>query len=459
MIRIKKQSQLSKCILLMGCSLTASVFAADFYTIIGPDGRPMVVQENAEKKAKNLKPPKSAPVEDEIKLTKSQLQTVEVYPRNELSSPSQTDQSAVLKKPEQPQSTVKTKSPGLPKKDSEQIDLKVLKEIQSSNVLESKDTSVQSQPKTDLDQYASKSKAQLLQPPAQVIPPSTKDSSQASIPTSPIQKAPEIQPQIAEEGNKPSNTVRMEASTPSSVQVTPPKQTQKPQNITQIDGVDYVDNEFLESKEFNLEGRKRFYVMPDANVAGATGRFETVEREKGITKSVLSKFLNQTPKQSAPVVLASTYYRLPKEQVVETLEQACFQGKKINKAKELSQKNLEIGFWPVPPLKEKFVYDVVKLDASVQNIHFSSYASSQKNPSYYWPLVVFLDQQGCVIEGVSGFKNQDTQANHLQYSALEGVLKKPNTAMYLFMTPLAESIDVQHVQLSNQGQIKLSVLR
>ena len=44
-------------------------------------------------------------------------------------------------------------------------------------------------------------------------------------------------------------------------------------------------------------------------------------------------------------------------------------------------------------------------------------------------------------------------------SALEGVLKKPPNAVYLFMTPLLEAVDVQDVQLTNKGQIKLSVLR
>ena len=118
-----------------------------------------------------------------------------------------------------------------------------------------------------------------------------------------------------------------------------------------------------------------------------------------------------------------------------------------------------MGIWPVPPIKEKFVYEVIKLDSPVENIHFTSYASSQKSPSYYWPLVVFLDQQGCVIEGVSGFKNENIDSTSVSYSALEGVLKKPADAMYLFMTPLSEAVDVQNVQLTNKGQIKLSVLR
>ena len=150
---------------------------------------------------------------------------------------------------------------------------------------------------------------------------------------------------------------------------------------------------------------------------------------------------------------------MPKNELVQSLEQSCFSGKKINKAKLLSLDKNEMGLWPVPPIKEKFVYEVIKLDSPIENIHFTSYASSQKSPSYYWPLVVFLDQQGCVIEGVIGFKNENIDSTYASYSALEGVLQKPPNAVYLFMTPLLEAVDVQDVQLTNKGQIKLSVLR
>ena len=158
--------------------------------------------------------------------------------------------------------------------------------------------------------------------------------------------------------------------------------------------------------------------MPDSSVGG-TRRFETVEREKGISKSVFSKFTKNTQAENEPVVLASTYYRLPKNELVQSLEQSCFSGKKINKAKLLSLDKNEMGLWPVPPIKEKFVYDVIKLDSPIENIHFTSYASSQKSPSYYWPLVVFLDQQGCVIEGVIGFKNENIDSTYASLMCAE----------------------------------------
>ena len=125
----------------------------------------------------------------------------------------------------------------------------------------------------------------------------------------------------------------------------------------------------------------------------------------------------------------------------------------------LDLKNKDVGFWPVAPIKDDFTYEVVKLDQQVENVLLTSYASSQKSPSYYWPLVVFLDQQGCVVEGVSGFKNQNIDESNTQHAAMEGILKKPETASYIFMTPLSEAVDAENIQLTNQGQIKLSVIR
>lgn len=230
------------------------------------------------------------------------------------------------------------------------------------------------------------------------------------------------------------------------------------QNFTEIDGERYVDAEYLEQREFNLEGKKRFYVMPEVGGSG-THRMQTVEREKGITASILGAWRNKDPLADLPKALAPEYQRMSKKDVVDALEQTCFEGKKIDKAKTLSSKNRDIGFWPTAPINEQFSYEVARIDASISEILLTSYASRQKIPTYYWPLVVFLDRQGCVIEGVSGFKNQQSGESKFQYASLEGVLKKPQDAVYLFVTPLASAIDIDTSQLSNQGQFKLSVIR
>ena len=58
----------------------------------------------------------------------------------------------------------------------------------------------------------------------------------------------------------------------------------------------YVNSEYLEGKEFNLEGKKRFYAMPEGVIdhkVGAT-RMQMVEREKGVGQSVIDNLFKET---------------------------------------------------------------------------------------------------------------------------------------------------------------------
>ena len=434
------QVKLLTCSMLLFGGINSVIYAADFYTIIGPDGRPIIVQQNNSKKAEVNKLEKQKTLINE---SNNRSHPLKSDSNQSLISPSVQDKK-VLEPSNHNQaiheSRVEKNPPLIRENTAETGEVTGQKEHESDHLKETLNTKnvVNTQPNTQLN----------TQPNTQPI------FSQKS---EKLNSAAEISSQSVEQKNH--RAEKTSASTEAALSNQSQKVvTQNNSVITKIDGVEYVDNEYLEDREFNLEGKKRFYIMPDSSVGGSR-RFETVEREKGISKSVFSKFLKNTQTDQTPVVLAQTYYRLPKKEVEQSLEQSCFSGKKIDKAKLLSLDNQEVGLWPVPPIKEKFVYEILKLDEPVQNINFSSYASSQKSPSYYWPLVVFLDQKGCVIEGVTGFKNQDKKSNNLHFSALEGVLKKPANATYLFMTPLAEAIDVQNEILTNKGQIKLSVLR
>ncbi|EPH33211.1 FilE [Acinetobacter gyllenbergii CIP 110306 = MTCC 11365] len=224
--------------------------------------------------------------------------------------------------------------------------------------------------------------------------------------------------------------------------------------FSQVDGVDYVNNEYLENQEFNLDGKKRFYTMPDG-----TGRMETIERKKGVSRSILDKLLNRSQQATAPIALSGTYVRLSSEDLKSAFEDdRCFVEGYKKSIKTLTLKK-DVGLWPRKPLKEKFEYEVVKLDPAIEYMQIDSYASNNEKPVYYWPLVVFLNEKGCIEEGVSGFKNSQVAATMLQHSALQGVIKVPKDAHYIMMTPLASAVDVSEQELSNQGQIKISVLQ
>ncbi|MCU0188942.1 putative pilus assembly protein FilE, partial [Citrobacter freundii] len=90
---------------------------------------------------------------------------------------------------------------------------------------------------------------------------------------------------------------------------------------TTIDNVEYVNNEYLEDQEFNLEGKKRFYLMPDG-----LGRTESIERKKGVSRSTLDQLFNRQAKdEESTVVLAPTYMRLSSQELEAAFEQdKCF---------------------------------------------------------------------------------------------------------------------------------------
>lgn len=406
---------------------TSASYAANFYTIIGPDGHPMIVQK-----------PETAP---KVGVKQKDKQVQEVKPIQE------------AKKIQEAQAA----KPNVPVVEAPSVVKQSQKEITPKNT-PSAVTTAQSERQPALIEHKAKSQSP-VQIPDQPLAP----ASQMIVPQLVVEKPPQQPTDITQQTNKVEKLEKITPVDQTAVKTNKevaPKSTQtiEDQHFTVIDGEKYVNNEYLEDREFNLEGKKRFYMTPE--IGAVHGRYETIERQKGLSTSLLNSIRgNPESKEKKPVVLSSTYFRLPKDEVVHNLEQTCFSGKKIAKAKYLSIKNQEVGLWPVAPIKENFAYEVVKLDSSVQNILLTSYASSSKVQSYYWPLVVFLDRQGCVLEGVSGFKNEESHDNNLQYAAMEGVLRKPDQAVYLFLTPLSSALDVENKQLTNHGQIKLSVIQ
>lgn len=427
-LNVEKKTVVTSLWLALSFSLATSVsYAANFYTIIGPDGHPMIVQK-----------PETAP---KVVVKQKDKQVQEVKPIQE------------AKKIQEAQAA----KPNVPVIEVPPVVKQSQKEIEPKNA-PSVVTTAQPTRQPALMEHKAK-----IQSPVQIADQPLAPASQTIVPQLVVEKPPQQPADITQQTN---NVNKVEKATPidqnaakTNKEVAPKStQTIEDQHFTVIDGEKYVNNEYLEDREFNLEGKKRFYMTPE--IGAVHGRYETIERQKGLSASLLNRIRgNPESEEKKPVVLSSTYFRLPKDEVVQNLEQACFSGKKIVKAKDLSIKNQEIGLWPVAPIKENFAYEVVKLDPKVQNVLLTSYASSSKVQSYYWPLVVFLDGQGCVLEGVSGFKSEESHDNNLQYAAMEGVLRKPDQAVYLFLTPLSSALDVENKQLTNHGQIKLSVIQ
>lgn len=419
------QQVLRHWMLITGLSLGLSQpVAAKFYTIIGPDGFPMVVY-NQEHQA--------APTEKKKQDARSNAQVAAEQPK-------QNQPKAQVEKQALPQ--IQTIAPPIARP-------AVIAQPAAK------------QPTVIKQQQKNTPQAALQQ---------NEQAQQASASQAASSSTPTAQQAVRLPAADPTQRVNVEAlfpKTPAREKIGIQDQTQKSDiqkqvksedpHYTVIDGVEYVSHEYLEDREFNLEGKKRFYVMPEFGNANAH-RMQTVERERGITASILGGSSRKRQAPSSTLALSADYFRIEKADVEAALQQQCFEGEKLAKAKTLSSSNIELGFWPVAPLKERFVFEVAKLAPEVDTIQLQSYATRSKVEQFYWPMVVFLDQSGCVLEGVSGFKTENIAATAFRHASIQGLLKKPSQAVYLFMTPLSSAIDVDETRLTHQGQVQLRML-
>ena len=419
-----KRNLFVRLILVLSVAQVSYVSAGVFHTIIGPDGRPMVVQrpdpigQNKQKKEK---------------LNKSER----------ISVPAQTDaQKKNLAQPED--KIVSPKSINNASASASAFASANKSDIDHSNTRETNEASVSHQqqhiavsPQSGIPQEKNKPPSLNVDTPNRdVTPPNHK-----------INRRSENISTSVGQNSEPSAVGQI--------------QQQAQSGITIIDGQEYVNNEYLEGKEFNLEGKKRFYTMPEGVIdrkMGAT-RMQTIEREKGVSKSVLSSmFKKKDQADSGPIVLSQSYYRVSQADTISGLGQQCFSGNKIKKAKSLEGFS-EVNVWPRAPLTDQFDFEVVKVANSIQNIQINSFASRQNEPTFYWPFVVFLDAKGCVLEGTGGYKNNNLQADALRHEKIEGVVHVPKGSEYVLLTPLASAIDVEDKALTNHGQLKLIAIR
>lgn len=407
---------------MLACAvLQASVsYAGAFHTIIGPDGRPMVVQlpdQAAKPAALPAAEQEERLPEPSTHLNPAQAQKIQQALKDLESSSSQQKlqqktQSVMLR----PQAAL---APSI-------------KPLQAAGYSSALPAAVAGAPKkTAAEPHA----AQALQKAA-VPAQQGKAAAFRVLPAELVQTRPEV-PQPAQQS------------------------AEQRAGFSALGAEQYVNSEYLEDKEFNLEGKKRFYAMPEGVIdpkAGST-RMQMVEREKGVSKSVLaSVFKTRQPAAQGPVTLSASYYRISGEDAASSLGRQCFQGKKISKAKNLKLQS-EVNLWPRAPLNDEFDFEIVRVEGPLKNIQISSYASKQHNPAFYWPFAVFLDRQGCVLEGAGGYKNNGAGSDYLYRERIDGVIQVPDKTEYILLTPLAAAIDVEQRALANYGQLKLIAIR
>jgi hypothetical protein len=230
--------------------------------------------------------------------------------------------------------------------------------------------------------------------------------------------------------------------------------------LSSLNGEQYVDSDYLQKRKFNLEGKKQFYTVPDG-----LGGTQVLERTPGSTDTVSavgeSPPVLPSPSQ-ALITLAERYQRVPGAQITQLIGISCLAPSALKQAKVLRAQPLNL--WPrsdAPSVNHKAAlnYVLVDLHSGLKDLSLQSYAPLGKNFDYYWPLVVFMDDRGCVVEGVNAFYQKTLPSTMLQQSGLVGTLHIPDQSRYMLLTPLVEAIDLPHIRLSEVGQVRVIPLR
>lgn len=240
--------------------------------------------------------------------------------------------------------------------------------------------------------------------------------------------------------------------------------TESPQSreaaTSTLNGETYIDSGYLEKREFNLEGKKKFYSVPDG-----LGGTQVVERVPGAiteqrkTETDRAQMTGDLP---ALVTLSNKYERVPAAEIISLIGMKCLSTQALREPKIMRDQQLIL--WPrsdAPKVNNRagLNYVVVEFRANNRDVSLQSFAPLGNQSDYYWPLPIFLDADGCVLEGVNGFYQKTLPSTVLQPSILVGNLHIPDNTRYLMLTPLVEAIDLPHIKLSEIGQVRLIPLR
>lgn len=226
-----------------------------------------------------------------------------------------------------------------------------------------------------------------------------------------------------------------------------------------LNGETYIDSEYLEKREFNLDEKKKFYAVPDG-----LGGTQIVERVPGAIDEQ-KKTDRDTVKDGelpALVTLSNQYQRVPAADITPLIGMKCLSAQALHQAKIM--RDQQVILWPrsdAPKVNNRasLNYVVVEFRAATRDLSLQSFAPLGRQSDYYWPLPIFLDADGCVLEGVNGFYQKTLPKTVLQPSIVVGTLHVPEHSRYMMLTPLVEAIDLPNIKLSEVGQVRLIPLR
>lgn len=214
----------------------------------------------------------------------------------------------------------------------------------------------------------------------------------------------------------------------------------------ELEGEQYIDSDTLIKQQSEQPAKKRFYYVP----TGALGE-KILEGEH---KTVESTTTPQAPKQE--IKFSPEYQIITKEALLSkwhNLSSYCQQTKRLKPSRLFKASNaLWIDKSDFSANQPDKILSLEKNLLTAEVVHISSFANSQKKPKFYLPIIVFLDEQGCVLEGAWQYWSYAKAANDNQYSAVDGLLTLPTSSKYILLYPPDEQVKIS-LPLQNYGSL------
>lgn len=211
-----------------------------------------------------------------------------------------------------------------------------------------------------------------------------------------------------------------------------------PMGWAPYDGEQYLDSEVLESTNFNPEKKSRFYLLND----GSRVRVEKhLAPDEEVGDETTPLFAMPVPDFLPFRYLPDEYREIPwQESVASAQPDGCFPADDWREAKALRRGQL------AGVLMDKMALTFVKPGQTLESFSLepgegrslivSSYARTERKPSFGRPLLALADDKGCVRRVLSGYFQVRFDATKTRYARLEAEIKlQPDESRVFLVVP------------------------
>ena len=206
--------------------------------------------------------------------------------------------------------------------------------------------------------------------------------------------------------------------------------TGKSDAFRSLDDDVYVDSEYLEQKNFNLEDKKRFYYVPN----GALGQ-QVIESDNN-TPSASSSSLIMAKKNRREAFYSDSYQVIDEKLIdiqAPVIISFCQQNDKLKKYLRPFKEINPLWLGTDGAIHEDIDRALVLPQSNLaeKKLRISSFATTNKKPKFYVPIVSFLDAQGCFLSGAWQYWSRAYPATEHQFASVEGLLAMPKNTKYI----------------------------